>query len=148
VNRSGEVAGISNGQSFVAAGLRRSLTAAKSSASFQRAVSMSMDDNPYRAPNDVSITVEPEDEVNKLNWLVPFAALWIVLLFLGLPAINFSSRLNPPGTFLWLKLITTPISAGSGIVLATIPKRRWLCVTVPAILLVVVLQYTTWVRFP
>lgn len=93
-------------------------------------------------------TAGTDDKVNPLNWLVLFAILWIVLLFFALPAINFSSKVNPLGTFLWLKLITTPISVGAGIALATIPKRRWIWATAPAILLVTFLQYMMWARFP
>lgn len=80
------------------------------------------------------------------RWLLFGAVLWIVALFLGLPAIDVSQQ--PTGTFLWLKLLTTGVSISVAIILVSIPKRSWLFVTVPAIIFLGLVEYMAWVRFP
>jgi hypothetical protein len=109
---------------------------------------MTVTDNPYLAPMPLSDESSPVENRKRPIWPSVVAILWVAIFFLGLPIVGSRRQLSPPGTFLWLKLITTSISVMAGVALATIPKRVWLFVTVPIILLLVFVQYTAWVRLP
>ncbi|MFN9877597.1 MAG: hypothetical protein ACK557_03885, partial [Planctomycetota bacterium] len=109
---------------------------------------MTVTDNPYLAPMPLSDESSPVEIRKRPIWPSVVAILWVTIFFFGLPLVVSPRHLSPPGTFLWLKLITTSISVMAGIVLATIPRRVWLFATIPIILLLAFVQYTAWVLLP
>lgn len=109
---------------------------------------MTVKDNPYRSPMPLSDDTSSIEIRKRPMWPSVVAILWVTIFFLGLPLLGPLRQLNPPGTFLSMKLITTSISIAAGIALATIPRRVWLFATVPIILLLAFVQYAAWVRLP
>ncbi|TWU35200.1 hypothetical protein Q31b_52990 [Novipirellula aureliae] len=78
------------------------------------------------------------------------AAGWVLFLILLLPAIP-GVRLRPPpaGAFLPMKLVTTTLSLVAAGLLLFWPRRRgWLLLNIPIVIVLSIVQWTAWSRFP
>ncbi|TWU17437.1 hypothetical protein Pla52o_52410 [Novipirellula galeiformis] len=77
------------------------------------------------------------------------AAVWVIALFLLLPAVNVN-RNNPPapGTFLVFQIAITLISFVAGSLLIVRPRKRWLLINIPFVIFLAVVTRTVWTHFP
>ena len=104
-----------------------------------------MDVNPY-VPTENSNSLANERRTRH-SWPVWLCAGWVVFLMLLLPAIP-RSQSQPAGTFLTMKLSTSMISLVAASVLLWRPRRRWLLLNIPIVILLSAVQWTAWTTFP
>ncbi|MEO8270529.1 MAG: hypothetical protein ABI557_12470 [Aureliella sp.] len=108
-----------------------------------------IDANPYE-PTHSPNSPTREEHTRRSSWPVWLAAGWVVFLILLLPT-DAVSRFRPPpdGSFLAMKLITTTLSVvAAGLLLIWPRRRRWLLLNIPIVILLSVVQWTAWSRFP
>jgi hypothetical protein len=101
------------------------------------------------APNvDPSDTAVPMP-AKKSSLPIWMAAVWVIALFLLLPAVNVNrNNPPPPGTFLVFQIAITLISFVTGSLLLLRPRKRWLLINVPFVIFLAVVTGTVWTHFP
>jgi hypothetical protein len=81
------------------------------------------------------------------TWLAWLSSCWAIFIFFLLPSITYNQD-TPPGTFLWLKIAASPISAVAILALIWIPRVGWKAVTIPVALFLVFAQIVMYFQLP